>query len=244
VVTVIVQTCPPRRNDAVATLASLRESDIGDGFEVMEHPEGMERCRFFRSVLARMAEATTRYVIRCEDDILVNRHILHNFLSWPALSHPVFGCGWLYVSELALSHETAVQVPRPDGPPALVRNIPIMYGSLCVGMPTEHAAACVALLDEWIDMYGCPLSGCAVDRPCSHKKTAGDRPPRNCHHHGQDTLISQAMWGLNKRVVYAEPALAENRLIASARGTGIPPGTDMRHLQAGPHFKPDWRRPA
>lgn len=232
-VTVIVQTCPQRRNDAAETLASLAASDAGGSVEVMEHPEGMERCRFYRTVLQRMAEATTPYVIRCEDDILVNVHLLHNFTSWPALRHPMFGCAWLYVSEMAYIHESAVRLGG-----FLVRNMPIMYGSLCVGMPTLHARACVALLDRWIDRYGCPLSGCARGRRCAHVT----RPKENRHAHGQDTLLSQAVWGLGKRVFYHEPALAENRLIPSVRGTGFPAGLDQRHLRAGPRFSATWRR--
>lgn len=236
-VTVIVQTCPQRRNDVAVTLASLRESDIGNDFEVMEHPDGMERCRFFRTVLIMMAEAPTDYVIRCEDDILVNRHILHNFLGWSALSEPTFGCGWLYVSAAALCHESAKRVNGH-----LFRGWPVMYGALCVGMPTAHARTCVELLDEWIEAYGCPLSGCARDRPCSHARQGGVEG-HNPHNFGQDTLVSQAMWKLNKRVFYHVPALAENRLIPSVRGTSFRAGMDRWHLQAGRNFKPEWRRP-
>lgn len=232
--TVVVQTCPERSTAAEETFESLRASDIGESFEVMVHPEGMERCRFYRSVLVRMAEASTPYVIRCEDDILVSQHLGHNFLTWPALHEPMFGCGWLYVSELALAHETAVWV---NG--FLTRSIPIMYGSLCVGMPTAHARACVELLDEWTEKYGCPLSGCARGRRCVH----ATRKKEDRHAHGQDTLLSQAVWRLGKRVYYHTPVLAENRLIESVRGTGFPANIDRRHLRAGPHFKPEWRRP-
>lgn len=203
----------------------------------MEHPDGMERCRFFRTVLVKMAEAPTDYVIRCEDDIFVNKHILHNLLSWPALSEPTFGCGWLYVSEAAILHESAHRVNGH-----LFRSWPIMYGSLCVGMPTAHVQACIDLLDEWIETYGCPLSGCAAGRRCSHARGTELAEGRDPNAYGQDTLISQAMWKLDKRVFYHVPALAENRLIPSVRGTNFPAGTDLRHLQAGPHFKPEWRR--
>jgi len=233
--TVIVQTCPERIKDgeAEATFSSLRASDIGNSFRHMVHPEGIERCRFFRSVLVEMARAPTPYVIRCEDDIIVNEHIAHNFLTWPALTETMFGCGWLYVSEMALLHETAKKV---NG--FLTRSIPIMYGSLCVGMPTSHAQACVDLLDEWIEKYGCPLSGCARGRRCSH----ATRKKENIHAHGQDTLISQAIWRLGKRVYYPLPVLAENRLVPSVRGTGFPADIDLRHLRAGPRFNQKWRR--
>lgn len=233
-VTVIVQTCPDRRIAAVPTLDSLRASDVGDDFLVMEHPEGVERCRFFRSVLVKMAEAPAEYVIRCEDDILVNRHLLHNFLTWPALREPMFGAGWLYVSEMALAHTDSLG--SINGHP--VRNWPIMYGSLCVGMRTEQAKVCLRLLDSWIEKYGCPLAGCAREHRCSHVT----RPKESVDAHGQDTLLSRAAWESGKRVFYHVPVLAENRLIESVRGTKFPPGTDLRHLRAGPRFSAEWKR--
>lgn len=228
---VIVQTCPERRDDAQATLASLDDSDVGH-VEVMEHPEGVERCRFYRTVLRRMAEVDAEYVIRCEDDILVNRHLRYNFMAWPALGHEAFGAGWLYVSQMAV--RDAATTARLDG--FLVRDTPVMYGALCVGMPRSHARACLDLLDEKIERYGCPLSKCAPNRACSHATAPLEDP----HEHGQDTLISQAMWRMGKRVFFHLPALAENRLIESVRGT--PPVGDSRHLQAGPYFDAEWSR--
>lgn len=231
--TVILQTCPQRQEDAKKTIESLRASDAASALEVMEHPRGVERCRFYREVLAKMAAAETPYVIRCEDDILVNRHLVHNFLSWPALTDPRFGCGWLYVPAAAFTHESATRLG-----PFVIRNSPIMYGALCVGMPTAHARAALDLFDRWIADSGCGLTGCTMNRRCEHETRRP--PPRR----GQDTLLSQAVWQLGKRVFYHQPVLAENRVIPSARGTTYLRRPRPEQLQAGAHFKPNWRRQA
>lgn len=224
-VTVIVQTCPARRQSREATLASLRVSDVGEDLSVMEHPEGVSKCSFFASVLQAMASAPTPYVMRCEDDVLVNQHILHNFLTWPALDDPLFGAGWLYVSEAAF--RTAVRVRGH-----YYRNTEVMYGSLCVAMPVEHAAAALRMLQEWAKEYGCPIDTCKCERR--------NQTPRQRPIWGQDAVLSRSVYKLGKRVFFHDPVLAENRLVPSTHGlktTGHP-----AHWRAGKLFKKDWKR--
>lgn len=94
---VFIQSCPQRASTLMETLASVEASDIGHDYEVLMHPPGLPLNDFFYAVLGEMAKAKTEYVIRLEDDALVNKHIVHNALSWPALQDPEFGGGWLFV---------------------------------------------------------------------------------------------------------------------------------------------------
>jgi hypothetical protein len=223
-VAVFVQTCPARRVGARETLESVRASDIGEDFSVLEHPSDQTKCQFFESVLRQMSAADAPYVMRLEDDVIVNRHILHNFLTWPALKNPLFGAGWLYVSEAAFR---ATRTHRMG-----YRNTEVMYGSLCVGMPREHVAAAVQLLEEWQKLFGCALDTCNCGK-------RNDRP-RMSKTYGQDCALSRAVWKLGKRVFFHDPVLAENRLIQSTHGlktTGHP-----SHWRAGKLFQVQWRR--
>jgi hypothetical protein len=233
-VAVFVQTCPARRGLIGPTLASLRTSDARTIFEVLEHPDGQERCRFYRSVLAAMADCGAGHVIRCEDDVIVNRHLVHNYLSWPALREPLFGCGWLYVSEAAYrDHVTTRTTARGER----YRATELMYGSLCVAMPVAHALRCLVMFDELVELYGCPLQSCTrTNRRCEHR----NHRPRQRHSYGQDTLFSRTMWRMGRRVFFPQPVLAENRLIPSTRGLSIT--GDLVHWRAGPLFAANWRR--
>ncbi len=228
-VAVFIQTCPARWLSASGTLESVRASDIGEDFNLLKHPPNVPKCEFFAQVLRTMAAAPARYVMRLEDDVLVNRHILHNFLSWPALRDPLFGAGWLYVSEA--SHRDHWRTGESSL--GRYRNSDVMYGSLCVVMPREYIAAAVKLVDEWEKAFGCALDTCN----CSKK----NKKPRASKTFGQDAALSRSVWALGKRVFFPNPVLAENRLLPSTHGlktTGHP-----AHWRAGKLFKPNWRRP-
>lgn len=132
----VIQTCPQRRGKREPTLKSIRESDIGNNFVLMEHPEGQHIKAFFKDVLLFMSRAPTPYVIRFEDDVLVNKHILHNALTWGALKHPDFGAGWLMVPEKVLDDAYVSRAGfkyRRRG----------MWAALAVIFPTKHVASCL-----------------------------------------------------------------------------------------------------
>jgi len=94
------------------TLLSLRESDIGNDFEVCMGPPWTPQVLtdpeaklymdpWWKDTLMRKSEESTAggkrgYVLRLEDDVIVNRHILHNVKTWPALDEPQFGMGDLF----------------------------------------------------------------------------------------------------------------------------------------------------
>jgi hypothetical protein len=227
-VSVFVQSCPARRENRRGTLESLRKSDVGDGFTLLEHPDGIPKCEFFEQVLGQMVDCHCEYVMRVEDDALVNRHILHNFLSWPALSDALFGAGWLYVSEAAFRDPWRTRTSHGQR----YRSTEVMYGALCAAMPRSSAGAALKTLRAWKQEYGCAIDTCECDR--RNKKA---RPKT----FGQDAALSRSVWSLGKRVFFHEPALAENRMLPSTHGlrtTGHP-----SHWRAGKLFNPEWRRP-
>lgn len=141
-VAVFLQTCPQRRTDRLPTVESIRQSDVGDDFTVLEHPEEQDKRAFFRHVLETMADSGADYAIRIEDDAIVNRYILHNFSTWPAINDPLFGAGWLFVPEAALSihFKTSRSVKY--------RTLSDMWAALVVAIPVKHVPACLNELDQ------------------------------------------------------------------------------------------------
>ena len=228
-VTVFVQTCPERDAHIAPTLESLRQSDAE--FKVLRQPEDQRHCRFFLDVLREMASVNTRWVIRLEDDVLVSKHLVHNFLSWPALREPDFGVGWLFTSEM-------VKLCTPADPRGFrLRGDPVMPNAFGVGLHYETARACVAEYERWIDEYGCGLHHC-TRRGCEHHNS---KPHPVCQF-GQDALFSRTAWGLGARVFLSVPSLVEARIVPTVVGTVYPPDTDSRQFFAGPDFNGDWRR--
>lgn len=77
------------------SLRSVSESDVGD-IEICEQPPGVDRIDFYIQTLRRL-RTEAAFLLRLEDDILVNRHIIHNVLRWRGFDEPSFGAGWLSV---------------------------------------------------------------------------------------------------------------------------------------------------
>jgi hypothetical protein len=94
-ITVIVQAVPERPAWA-ETRRSIEDSDIATAYEVALQRPDLEPRDHFLNVLELAANAPTDWVLRLEDDVAVNRHILHNLWTWPALQDPRFGAGWLF----------------------------------------------------------------------------------------------------------------------------------------------------
>jgi len=111
-VKVWVHTCEKRVGTECLerTLQSIRESDVGEDFEVcvnVPHETWSRTLRdqymdpWWKDTLLRKSKESTAggkrgYVLRFEDDVIVNRHILHNVKTWPALDEPKFGVGDLF----------------------------------------------------------------------------------------------------------------------------------------------------
>jgi hypothetical protein len=75
---------------------SIEQSDIGTNYQVVHQSEGQTMAEHFLALLDRMAQADTDLVLRLEDDVDVNRHILYNLSTWPALDDARFGVGWAF----------------------------------------------------------------------------------------------------------------------------------------------------
>ena len=113
------------------TLRSLRESDIGDEFEVCLGPPASthtvaEMNQWWMDTLLRKATESTSdggrgYVVRFEDDIIVNRHILHNVKTWPALGQANFGMGDLFNADSYWPERYDPMLWRVRGPEAIQR---------------------------------------------------------------------------------------------------------------------------
>ena len=75
---------------------AIETSDIGTNYEIAMHPPGVSLIDHFIALLRHMAEAKTDLVLRLEDDIDVNRHIVHNLTHWPAIHDDRFLIGWAF----------------------------------------------------------------------------------------------------------------------------------------------------
>ena len=144
---VFVQTCPQRRETRRFALESIEQSDIGKDYTLVEHTDGMQPgdgtgrakarvLKFFGDLLQQMYESGVDYCLRLEDDVIVNRHILHNIRTWPALSEKNFGVGWLFVPPGVIEDE----VNRGKGPRTGThfRNNRGMFGALAVLFPRDR----------------------------------------------------------------------------------------------------------
>lgn len=95
--TTIVMACPDgSRDDAHRrTRESLELSDVGD-YVWYSQPPNRSAHEHWRKTHELAAMADTPLVLILEDDALVNQHIRHNALTWPAIHEETFGGGWLY----------------------------------------------------------------------------------------------------------------------------------------------------
>jgi hypothetical protein len=76
--------------------ASIEASDIGTDYVWRVHPPGISIQEHLYASMRAGRDTGAELVLRFEDDVLVNRHILHNIRTWPALEDPRFGMGWLF----------------------------------------------------------------------------------------------------------------------------------------------------
>jgi hypothetical protein len=111
-----VQTVPGRELVLAGLEQSLRESDVGEDYTVVEHPPGVSVAEFFLDVLRTMASSDAELLLRLEDDALVNRHLRHNLTHWAPVGDEDFGAGWIYSPALTscdVTHKRRLRVkPR------------------------------------------------------------------------------------------------------------------------------------
>ena len=106
-----VHTWWKRDNVVGATLASLDESDARNRYGVHRQREENDKIQFFIDVM-RLAcsRKGVKWVVRIEDDTVVNKHLIHNICTWPAPHVEAnFGMGFLSVPTLALEDTAHVE---------------------------------------------------------------------------------------------------------------------------------------
>jgi hypothetical protein len=97
-----VQTWWKRDGVRDTTLRSLEASDVGKGYEVRRQPEESGCVDYFIATMREIC-GSYKWVLRIEDDTIVNRHLLHNVLTWPVPHvEPKFGMGFLSVTNPVL----------------------------------------------------------------------------------------------------------------------------------------------
>lgn len=98
------------RRDSSKTIHSIKHSDIGMRFDMVIDMIDRKFPQDYVSLQTWWAGAWSiriecakklgkTHILRLEDDILVNEHILHNLSCWRALESPRFGVGTLFVPD-------------------------------------------------------------------------------------------------------------------------------------------------
>jgi hypothetical protein len=150
---------------------------------VLVHPQGQRLRAFFLDVLRTMASSSAEYVVRLEDDVVVNKHLIPNLLSWGALSEPNFGCGWLFVPDGVLRDGQRLG-HSPRGWP--FRKNRLLHCAQGVVLPTRIVGELVPLVERFL-------------------RTA----PGSAQ---QDLSLSAAVWDSRRRVYLHDPPLVEHRI--------------------------------
>jgi hypothetical protein len=102
-----VHTCAARLDKLLPTLESIDASDIGVDYEVLESPmwcdTPWQECEaWYVETMRRLAAEPfidgrpADLILRLEDDVIVNRHIIHNCRTWSAVRKPNFALGILF----------------------------------------------------------------------------------------------------------------------------------------------------
>ena len=79
--------------------ASLEASDMRGRWHRHRQPEGEDRDRFFLRTLQQIGQSGETFMLRLEDDVVVNRFLRHNVSTWKVLQDPAFGIGFLSTCE-------------------------------------------------------------------------------------------------------------------------------------------------
>jgi hypothetical protein len=174
------------------TLRSLDLSDARGRYEVICQPEGADKDEFYIETLTRIAhDPDVQWMVRLEDDVVVNRNLIHNVSRWDCVREPLFGAGWLSVTnDLLADKNTCRRTPRGNR----YREYRECHFSGGVLMSTETLRAALPLipgrLSEEREGFAC---GCAP---------------------------SNAAWRMGKRVFFHEPPIVAIDMTIPPHGKG------------------------
>jgi hypothetical protein len=224
------------RRDNSKTLASIERSDIGKKYLVCE--DRKERkfpqdyadlqltwFKFWRDMLEAADVRKCEYILRLEDDVLVNEHILHNLATWPALNHPKFGFGTLFVPNYWYKHPQHYKRDPDEG--STYRNLIDIEGA-------QGQLVKVSTFPNILD---------GVQR-------AREQRGLGKHQHGPsfDWAVSRSAWQLGLRVFVPSPALVNiheeslRSTIDEKQNAGGAPSLPNSHYWGDRAFSEDYRR--
>ncbi len=188
-----VHTCPPRDEARAETLASLDRSDAEGRYRIEREPEGAiafahHVAAFERAEKACQGADGARLVLRLEDDVIVNEHILHNLSTWPALREPDFGVGWLFLP-------TAVEGAEND----MVGRGPVTGEQRWLGPRLCSSLGQVWRADDFSDFLRALRRNPDVIRNVAHRSS-----PPNC---AFDLTTSMTVWGMGRSIYLHRPPL-------------------------------------
>jgi hypothetical protein len=225
-IAVVVHTCPARRKQLEPLKTSLAQSDICLSLiDWAEEPKGssnFEKRLHYLSLLCRNARRAP-YVLRLEDDIVVNRHIIHNLCTWPATRQPDFAVGLAFVNRLLYEPPQSGDMHRTES-------------GLVYREPTSTPWAQAHLYDSShliraAQRYFEELAEKCPDYYSEPHKVAL----------AFDWAITRAVGRMGLRVYLHEPSLAQCTEVGDVRALGsvrVP----MPHRSRD--FDPEWRRDA
>lgn len=185
------------RRDASQTIKSIERSDIGGRFLVVEDKKQRQFPRdyidlqnFWHRSWLEMADAARvrncSLILRLEDDIVVNRHILHNVCRWKAPESPLFGLGTLFSPDYWLKKPQLFVADKATG--AVYRNNIDVEGAQGQLVATSRIEALLAGVPQAI-------------------RDKGFGKPH--HQPSFDWSLSRAAWPLGLRAFVHQPALVD-----------------------------------
>jgi len=226
-IAVVVHTCPARREKWGPLLDSIEQSDIKNRnvdpyFDLAIEPKGasnFEKRLHYLSLLCRNARKAP-YVLRLEDDIIVNKHILHNLCTWPALDDPSFGMGLAFVNHLLY------ELPQSRD------NVSGTFGTFRDPTSTPWAQAHFFKSEHLIPAAQCYFEELA-DKHSDYYRRLGKVAL------AFDWAITTAMGRMGYNVYLHQPSLVQCTEVADTRALS---GEAVAVPHRARDFDPDWRR--
>ena len=223
------------RRDPERTINSIERSDIGKRFIVVadkkqrRFPDDYSDLQAWwdaswREMVAVAKVRKCTHILRLEDDILVNQHILHNVCKWRAVQSNKFGIGTLFVPDYWLKRPELYMRDPQTG--LNFRNVKDVEGAQAQLVATDT-------IEELLD--GVPFAR---------------RDKGLCEKHHQpsfDWALSRAAWTLGLRVFVHNPALVDlhdgsrySTIDLQQHRTRVPQ-PEHDHYFGRLSFKSDWR---
>ena len=223
------------RRSSERTINSIERSDIGNRFlvitdkKIRKFPDDYVDLQRFWDLAWRDAVDAARirrcsYILRLEDDILVNRHILHNVCRWRAVNSSKFGLGTLFQPDYWLRRPELFERDQETG--LTFRNTKDVEGAQAQLIRTD-------LVEELLE--GVPKARVEKGLWQAHQQPSFD------------WSLSRAAWALGLRVFVHEPALvnlhegSQSSTIDLTQHRTQVPHPECEHYWGHKSFKPDWR---